>query len=893
MAIQRLPEPAVRAIGSCQALTESSSIVKELIDNALDATATSVAVEISANALDVLQVKDNGHGIAPEDRGIMAVRYSTSKISCLRELESLGGRSLGFRGVALSAACQMAGRMVITTRTEGESVAEACWIGKSGSIESRECASHPVGTTVRILDFLKCIPVRRGNALKKSAKTLARIQRTLQAYAFARPNVRFSLKVLKSGKGNWLYAPRKNPTHQLDLSLIIGKDAAGQCIRRSYPLLVQDDGEASRGNCRDAYSIEAFIPGLDADISKISGKGQFISIDSRPVSCSRGTLKQISSLYKNYLRSASQGCAAGKLVDPFICMNIVCPLGSYDVNVEPAKDDVQFGDPGVVLSVVENFFQGLYGELKPQALERQTPGPGGKGGGFYDLLGRKNHQTAQNEDTIVRNRHGETTDDDGLDEILMGGPNDSITTMDNPQALELLLSPLSTPLHSSDIRIPAADHLEARLENPSEIDSSTIQSAWKFTMYGHSDEEDEEIAFGGDAGGVLLTEVREMEENVKAAALDPWTIAKMNSPARGGPPTGYSSELGGPNAQLPSPKRSPQRTPLKSSNFRRPSRQEGLDRKTTYVADVYPSPRSPRITPSPSTSRKFTAVNRGSRLLGAGILDTWLRGPHRQSMIPTYRAPPETIQVADALNTRGVSSIQRRQRPRCKPGSFAPTTILPPNTPLKSDSNGFIKKTGPLEPVRTAVPTPSGMSELPDCRRWRSETVKQTQETSEAAATKRDTCPTPSPHSNRYQAARAALASASASLPSPESEDLIRLAQPDLNSVTMLPRSQDERTKAIILPLEMAPAVFHVHNLSTVVRTTVESVERVERAVALSDAYVACGKASYAFPSDLRGASEIESSLRALTCGMCQNEAGEIVNLNTDLSMLMRGDLCA
>ncbi|KAI9781070.1 MAG: hypothetical protein M1839_006347 [Geoglossum umbratile] len=66
MAIRRLPEPAVRAIGSSQTLTESSSLVKELIDNALDANAAPIAVEISANPLDVVQVKDNGHKIAAE-----------------------------------------------------------------------------------------------------------------------------------------------------------------------------------------------------------------------------------------------------------------------------------------------------------------------------------------------------------------------------------------------------------------------------------------------------------------------------------------------------------------------------------------------------------------------------------------------------------------------------------------------------------------------------------------------------------------------------------------------------------------------------------------------------------------------------------------------------------
>jgi DNA mismatch repair protein, C-terminal domain len=698
------------------------------------------------------------------------------------------------------------------------------------------------------------------------------------------------------------------------------------------------------------------------DIIKLSGKGQFISIDSRPVSCSRGTLKQISSLYKNYLRSTSQGCAGGKLVDPFICMNIVCPLGSYDVNIEPAKDDVQFRDPGIVLSVVESFFQSVYGELKPQALEPQTPGPRNKGGRFDILSGGKGHQTGPNDGAIARNRCCKTTDDNGPSEMLLDGPNDSITATDNPQALELLLSPLSSP-RSSNIRAITTNHPETEPEYPSEIDNSDpiiIPSAWKFTMYEYSDEDDEEIPPRGGDGGVALTEVRGMEENLKTAALDPWTIAKMNSTARGGPPTGDSSELDGLNAQLPTPKRSPQQTPLRSSNFRRPSGQVGLDQKITYAADAHSTPRSTRFTASPvlpSTSRKFTAINEEGGLLGAGSLYTWLQGPHRQSRTPTLKNSPEMIQAADPPNAQEISSIQRRQRPRCKSGNFAPASALPltdpladgshetslvtprvsknlspgplnegvswlpislpqsstqhgsraaknpmPNTLPIADGGRFVEKIGPVEPVRSGVSSSPGERELLDFRQQRPET-KQHQQRSRAGATRRksndngDTYPTPSPHSNRYQAARAALSSDGVSLSSSGGEDPLKypisLAQPDPCGMAAFPSSQVGRAKTIILPLERIPAVFRVHNLSTVVSTTIESVERVERVVALSDAYVASGKASYAFPSDVRGVSEIESGLRAFTRGACRDKTGKIVDLNIDLNILMRGDLDA
>ncbi len=135
MPIAALPSNTVRAIGSSQVLTDSCSVVKELIDNALDGRSTSIFVEISPNALDIIQVKDNGHGIAPGDRDMLGMRYCTSKIRGLEELTNIGGRSLGFRGEALASAAEMSGSMVISTRIEGESTATSIKIKRDGGIE--------------------------------------------------------------------------------------------------------------------------------------------------------------------------------------------------------------------------------------------------------------------------------------------------------------------------------------------------------------------------------------------------------------------------------------------------------------------------------------------------------------------------------------------------------------------------------------------------------------------------------------------------------------------------------------------------------------------------------------------------------------------------------------
>jgi len=223
----------------------------------------------------------------------------------------------------------------------------------------RERASHPVGTTVRLSDLFKLLPVRKQTALKTAAKCLGRIKRTMQAYALARPSVRFSLRILKAKneKGNWLYAPKTDATVEDAALKVVGKDCAGQCAWHS----VEHEG----------YKVEALLPKQDADFSKINNVGQFISVDSRPVSAIRGFLKKIGVLFKDNLRGRASGIT-GDLKDPFLMMNLVCPPQSYDANVEPAKDDVMFENSDIVLDAVQKLLNLAYPEVLPH---RQSSSP--------------------------------------------------------------------------------------------------------------------------------------------------------------------------------------------------------------------------------------------------------------------------------------------------------------------------------------------------------------------------------------------------------------------------------------------------------------------------------------------------------------------------------------
>ena len=134
MPITALSETTTRALSSTQVLTDSVSVVKELVDNALDAQASTIVIEISVNALDVIQVKDNGHGIAPDDRGLICQPHCTSKIRDLEDVAKVGGSSLGFRGEALASAAETSGCLVLTTKIDGESVGACMKFDRGGKV---------------------------------------------------------------------------------------------------------------------------------------------------------------------------------------------------------------------------------------------------------------------------------------------------------------------------------------------------------------------------------------------------------------------------------------------------------------------------------------------------------------------------------------------------------------------------------------------------------------------------------------------------------------------------------------------------------------------------------------------------------------------------------------
>lgn len=341
MVIAALSQDTVRLLGSSTVITTPVDLVKELLDNAIDAKATSVEIRAAPNLVDKIEVQDNGNGINEEDYDSLGRTGHTSKIISFDEIPSLGGSTLGFRGQALASA-NSSGKVTVTTRTSMDQTAILMTLRAGvGGMDNKQRVPAPVGTTVSVTGLYSNFPVRVRTAIKDAPKNISKIKQLLQEYALARPGIRLSFKSL-GGKAKWSYSPRPQATVREAVIQVLGTEVISQCMIRTI-VSGRDDEEIKSTQHSERISIQAVFPSADGDLSKISNKGAFFAVDSRPLTSSSGTMKKLLKTFKSFLaRALSETGGHDCPRDPFICVNIRCSPGSYDVNIEPSKNQVIF-----------------------------------------------------------------------------------------------------------------------------------------------------------------------------------------------------------------------------------------------------------------------------------------------------------------------------------------------------------------------------------------------------------------------------------------------------------------------------------------------------------------------------------------------------------------------
>ncbi|PHH86379.1 hypothetical protein CDD83_10326 [Cordyceps sp. RAO-2017] len=363
MAICALPPSTVRLLGSSATIATPHDLVKELLENAIDAEATTVDISVSADALERLSVRDNGHGIAVRDLESLGRRAHTSKLRTFDELPARAGKTLGFRGEALACASSLSS-VTVTTRAAGEPVATRLRLRPAvagGGVQDSRPVSAPVGTTVQATQLFVNMPARRQNLLKERHRSLSSIKELLEGYAMARPHLRLSLRISDGGVRPWSYSPRPVPSVKEATLQIFGTNLAANCVHLTLVDEAREDG--SRPQQPTGYLMDAFLPAPRCDVDAVRGKGCFISVDQRPVSASRGLPKKIARSFKSHFYGHLTRAESGNRPQAslFMQLDIRCPPGSYDANVSPMKDELLFVDESKLLECFEGLCRKLYG----------------------------------------------------------------------------------------------------------------------------------------------------------------------------------------------------------------------------------------------------------------------------------------------------------------------------------------------------------------------------------------------------------------------------------------------------------------------------------------------------------------------------------------------------
>ncbi|MCT8765775.1 DNA mismatch repair endonuclease MutL [Glaesserella parasuis] len=187
--IQILPPQLANQIAAGEVVERPASVVKELVENSLDAGATQIQIDIEKGGSQLIRIRDNGCGIGKQDLALALARHATSKIATLEDLESI--LSLGFRGEALASISSVS-RLTLTSRPEYQAEAwQAYAQGREMEVEIKP-TSHPVGTTIEVANLFFNTPARR-KFLRTDKTEFAHIDEVVRRIALAKPNVTFTL----------------------------------------------------------------------------------------------------------------------------------------------------------------------------------------------------------------------------------------------------------------------------------------------------------------------------------------------------------------------------------------------------------------------------------------------------------------------------------------------------------------------------------------------------------------------------------------------------------------------------------------------------------------------------------------------------------------------------
>ncbi|XP_078084714.1 PMS1 protein homolog 1 isoform X3 [Mustelus asterias] len=350
--MQQLPPDTVRLLSSSQTITSVVNVVKELVENSLDANATSIEVKLENSGFDRIEVRDNGDGIKAVDTPVMGLKHYTSKISHHEDLEAL--ETYGFRGEALGSICTVS-EVIVTTKTTADEVSTQYTLDNAGHIISQKPSHIGQGTTVTVLKLFKNIPVRKQfySTAKKCKEELKKVQDLLMAYGIIKPDLRIVFTHNKAV----VWQKAKVSDHKMALLTFLGT-----AVMVSMVPIQHHEQEPE-------IFLSGFLPKLGSNpslTSLTSPDRSFISVNSRPVHH-----KEILKLVRLYYSSQFQKDSS-HIRYPIFFLNILVPASVVDVNFTPDKTQVMLHNKEAILLVIEKVLISVYGQLAGNGTDKSS-----------------------------------------------------------------------------------------------------------------------------------------------------------------------------------------------------------------------------------------------------------------------------------------------------------------------------------------------------------------------------------------------------------------------------------------------------------------------------------------------------------------------------------------
>ncbi|MFA6915515.1 MAG: DNA mismatch repair endonuclease MutL [Parachlamydiales bacterium] len=342
--IRVLSDQTINEIAAGEVIENPSSVIKELVENAIDADSTEITIEIRGGGRQLIRITDNGCGMIPDDALLCLERHATSKIRSSNDIFSVG--TLGFRGEAVPSIAAISKFTLLTSPRGHENPQGTLVLVDGGKIISSGPAAREPGTTFEIKQLFFNVPVRK-KFQRSPVYDAQEIEKLCIAFALAHPQIQFTLisneeRVLKTGVGQ-------------------GEDILGQRIEA----LLGSDLRAQMKPINaslDGFSLQGYI-GLPS-LHRPNRTGQYLFINGRSVV----------SPWIGHLIKESFGTMLPSGRHPLFILNLLVPNGCVDVNVHPQKREVRFSYDLNIKELVRTAINPvLHPAFELHQEERETP----------------------------------------------------------------------------------------------------------------------------------------------------------------------------------------------------------------------------------------------------------------------------------------------------------------------------------------------------------------------------------------------------------------------------------------------------------------------------------------------------------------------------------------